>query len=961
ISQQGSEFSVLNEGQKIGNVNLPMPGQHMIENALGCIAVCVSIGITFEVIAKALLNFGGVAQRWKDHGVINGVRIIEDFAHHPTALRANIETANLFLPEGGRLILGFQPQLFSRTQRFAKAYSDIIRTCDAAFLLEIDASGEKNPNTVGSQIIIDHLREASPPVSLSSSPDDLVQNAISFLKPNDIILLAGGADIARTARLVVSQMVEGLKTTSLCRRLLSVDCRQLNQPSIPEKVENALTLIARNFSTVPSATAVCCGAESISYHELNVISYELSLELRARGIGTGSVVAIGLPASIDQVSLQIAVLRAGGTCLTLDEKLPAERLSYMLDIARAALVVTQNGSRIDETLDHAAKIHFEKFVSDCVHNLKGPFFSNHKMDGEPQGDDIAHICFTSGTTGWPKGIPTTHAALFALLQTAIERFGMTNATRTVLNSSLNFDASIAEIMLTLSAGGTLCIPENKQVIMGRNLCDFINRNEITHLFATPSVLSTLPPSSMKSLQTVVAGGEVCSQELADTMSSNCQFFNAYGPSEAAIYSTAWEYTKENDVCIGQPLAHIDLHILNPQGGTVDRDGIGEIFLSGIGVCRRYLGDPELYRDRFVTVKDQDGASVQAYRTGDLARVRTDGQIEFIGRIDNQIKIRGNRIELEEIEATFMRIDFIADAVACIERTDHGSKIVAFYTSRDNVPKDVCDVSQALARSLPDYMSPSTIVEIEEIPMTLTGKKDRIETARRHRHKTFAQDEFIAPVNETQERLANLWRAVLAVDHPVGQIHNFVRLGGDSLKQVTLTMKVEDAFQIIVPPGFFGMITNLRAMAKLVDELIETAMNRVSQNHATPLSDHIYSKQLEFTSGWAGRRHEPQSLIVSVGSPDAEFHLFWCLQAGIELASIANALGPNYCVHGMRSGHLIMAYSDENLARLSQHYALEISKFYPKGTLSFGGNCQGGQVAHAVAGILQKQGRDIKAL
>ncbi|MEP3297893.1 MAG: UDP-N-acetylmuramate--L-alanine ligase [Pseudoruegeria sp.] len=961
-SPQGSEFAVLCDGKKVGDVFLPVPGRHMVENALGCIAVCMSIDIEFAVISKALSTFGRVARRWKDHGVIDGVRVIEDFAHHPTALRVNIETARQLLPPGGRLVLGFQPQLYSRTQRLAKAYAEAIETCDVAFLLEIDAGGEPASLGVGNQIIGEHFSKAASPITLNASPEDLVESVASILRPDDILLLAGGADIARTALLAVSRLREGKDTHSRCTRLLSSGSEKVSEIPMSLRTENALTLIKQNFLAAPSTVAVTCGAACITYQELDVISQKLSDNLRARGIGSGSVVAIGLPPSIDQVSLHIAVLRSGGTCLTLDEKLPPDRLTFMMDVAGTDLLITQNGSRIDAGLQHPAKIHFEAMILDCIRNSKNRISTKPKLNVEPQAGDVAHICFTSGTTGWPKGIPTTHAALSALQSAAMKRFDLTNRVKTVLNSSLNFDASIAEIMLTLAAGGTLYIPETRRTLLGRELRDFINRNEITHLFATPSVLSTLSQSKMKSLQTVVSGGEVCSQDLANAMSQICNFINAYGPSEATIYSTAWQFSKDDDVCIGHPLAHVDLHILNSHGGPVKQGEIGNIFLSGIGVCEGYLGDANTYQDRFAIIKGVSGAPVQAYKTGDLGRFRADGQVEFIGRIDNQIKIRGNRIELEEIENALTRLECVAGAVVCIERTDHSSEIVAFYTTtRDNTPDGTCDINNALARSLPSYMIPSAFIMIEEIPMTLNGKKDRVEVARRHRHKAFPQAEFIAPINDTQKRLANLWQSLLKADHPIGQIHSFDGLGGDSLKQVMLTLDVEVEFNISVPPGFFGVITDLRSMARLVDELIASTANETRCRVKTSLSNEIYFKQKEFTSSWVGIRHEPESLIVSAGPLEAEHNLFWCLQSGDELAKLATALGSTFRVHGMRSGHLVMTYSDENLKALSDYYAWEIDKFYPTGTLYFGGNCQGGQVAHAVAVILQRQGRDVRLL
>jgi len=366
-------------------------------------------------------------------------------------------------------------------------------------------------------------------------------------------------------------------------------------------------------------------------------------------------------------------------------------------------------------------------------------------------------------------------------------------------------------------------------------------------------------------------------------------------------------------------------------------------------------------------------SVRAYRTGDLGRIRADGQLEFIGRLDNQVKIRGNRVELEEIEAALTRIEAIVDAVVCVSQSGRQAEITAYFTACENTHVRDVDISNSLRARLPDYMVPSSYVRVETISFTGTGKKDRKETARRYQYRTHQSVQFVAPVGDTQLRLSQLWQDVLESDQPIGQNHDFELLGGDSLNYMMLSMEVEDEFSVTVPPGFFGRIGSLQPMARQIDQLRIQARHIASVSapgsiHSLPrpsgdtfVNSIIYAKQKTYTSTWDGRRNEAPSLIVSVGSVDAKYQLFWCLQAGTELTSLANKLGEDYCVHGMRSGHLVMDYTEANLTVLSNFYAKEVNRIYPDGPLYFGGNCQGGQVAHAVALLLQKQGRDVRIL
>jgi UDP-N-acetylmuramate--L-alanine ligase len=958
LRSTGSSFDVVADGQLLGRMDIPMPGRHVVMNALACTAACQTLGVRFEDIARGLSDFTGPSRRWEDHGVVRGVRIIDDFAHHPTELQASIETARLLLSAGQRLMLAFQPQLYSRTRRLCGEFARVIDGCDGAFLIEVDGGGERDLRAVSSQAILTAIGETSRPFLFFESVDDFIGGSTAFLRDGDLLLIAGGGAIAGAAGRLARRLGGEDSGHAACRRLL--------EPGPPSRrgrawIANAgsiTSMIAAYAQATPDAIAVCCDGVTLTYAELDAVSDRLADRFRRLGARRGDAIALGLPPSLDQISALLAALKIGAAYLPLDDHLPGDRLRTMADLAGAAILVTASGSRVDRALSHPAKVTFDDLV--CTSESGG-------TDGDPTTraevgpGGTAYICFTSGSTGTPKGIAISHAALSAFMCDALERFGFTSASRTALNSSLNFDVSVGEITMTLCAGGTLVIPGERGTLVGRRLQAFIERNRVTHLLATPSVLATLPTPTPACLRTIISAGETCPQGLADRLSADADFFNAYGPSEATIYSTAWKHSVGAALSIGTPLSHVQVHLLDEHGVPVTEGAIGEICLGGVGVCSGYLGDAGGNADRFGTLRADDGTPVPFYRTGDLARWRPDGQIDFAGRLDLQVKIRGNRVELEEIEFSLRALPEIRDAVVCVERNDHGAELVAYYLSRSNKPVDHTQLSHELSRWLPDYMVPSLYLSVDHIPLTPAGKKHRTRLSEQNRHRLFRPTEFVAPVSATQIRLSGLWQSVLGIPTPPGLEDDFRQLGGDSLSHVMLAMEVEKVFGFDLPPGLLGRHATLAAMASQLDRLAASLTPCIAESGNEFEASDLYARLRTLSATWCGDKRTSASLIVSLGEVSARHHVFWCLQGEPEFQQLARHLGPEYRLYGMRSGHLVMDYTQENVETLSAHYLREILELRPQGPIILGGNCQGGQIAHAVALKLKRLGRKVAVL
>ncbi len=939
----GTEFDLVVHGKAVGRLKTSGPGDYLVENLLAASAAGFALGLSADQIITATEDAPRPARRWQDHGLVAGVHIIDDFAHHPSELRACEDASRQISARGGRRVIAFQPQTPERIRRLAKDFAEALAGFDAVFLL--DPAGGSAVSTGANRIAreLDDIGTACVPCS---SVAGMVTSLSAFLQAGDTAILAGGGTIGVAVQPLIAalQMVGIHHAAAISLKEAGGNLHQTNTAD----GSGLLQRLNRQAEEAPGAPALSCGECGLTHGELARVTDQLANAFAALGISRGETVALGLPPSIDLVCCQIAALKLGAAYLCLDDQLPSERLGYMMESAGVRLLVTSRLSPMFVAAGHIRTEHIEAVVA------KSGKAEGLLREPAPPDREVATICYTSGSTGRPKGVTITHAALEALFADAIPRFGLDAKSRTVLNTSTNFDVSIAEIMMTLCAGGAVVIPEARRTLLGQELGRLIEKSRVTHLFATPTVLETLPTPGSAYPFTIVAAGEICPAALADRLGPGRTFINCYGPAEATIYATACKWVAGNEISIGKPLSHVDLMLLDGEGRPVAKGQPGEICLSGIAVCAGYLGETEAYADRFRIGSD----GRQHYRTGDLAHQRPDGALEFLGRLDQQIKIRGNRIELAEIEATVKGAPGVTDAVACVEEAASGPQIVVYFTHTEEAGEP--DVLAAVVGAwLPAYMIASNFVPVGDIPRTVTGKRDRRETSRRYRHRIARPSRYAAPETASEEVLARLWRKVLEVEAPVGRDDSFDALGGDSLKQMLLVLEIESHFGIRIPPGWFGRITTISAMMPRLDSVRDAGTEPSRQDDGQVTQ--IYGKIRELTANWQGDRRDNTALIVSAGNRQSAHHLFWCLQNGAELDSLAATVGRDIRIHGMRSGHRVFEYTPETVAYLSAHYAREALALVPDGQLFLGGNCQGGQIAHAMAQRLKAAGRTVRKL
>src|SRR5262244_3155627 len=474
-------------------------------------------------------------------------------------------------------------------------------------------------------------------------------------------------------------------------------------------------LFAAQAAKTPDAVAVVFGDEQLSYGELEGRANQLAHHLRALGVGAESVVGVCLERSLELVVALIAILKAGGGYLPLDPGYPRERLSFMLADAGAAVLLTHSGlrDRVDAPdvrrleLDGAAAA-IAAHPSDAPASTVGPH-------------NLAYVIYTSGSTGTPKGVAVTHGGIPNLAAAQIDRFAITAQARVLQFASASFDAAVSEIATTLVSGATLVLAPAQRG--GDALARVICEQNVSHATLPPVLLAELPEHVP--LQTLIVAGDACSAEVVARWSPGRRMINAYGPTEATVCATMSEAL--SGACVpplGGPIWNTRIYVLDGCLEPVPVGVVGELYIAGAGVGRGYVGRGGLTAERFVA--DRYGAAGgRMYRSGDLARWRGDGVLEFVGRADQQVKVRGFRIEPGEIEAELLRHASVSQAVV-VARADRagGQQLVGYVVLAAGAEVDGAALRSHVGSRLPDYMVPSAIVVLDRLPLTANGKLDR---------------------------------------------------------------------------------------------------------------------------------------------------------------------------------------------------------------------------------------------
>jgi amino acid adenylation domain-containing protein len=415
--------------------------------------------------------------------------------------------------------------------------------------------------------------------------------------------------------------------------------------------------------------------------------------------------------------------------------------------------------------------------------------------------NLAYVIYTSGSTGRPKGVMNEHRGLCNLALAQAQLLGVTAESRVLQFSSFSFDASVFELTMALTAGATLCLPPKGPIVLGEALLDLMAKDRPTHAVLPPAVLSSLPVDSRSnSIQTLLVAGDALPGALMQRWARGRRLINAYGPTETTVCATMHECDANDSGAppIGQPILNTRIHLLDSSGEPVEAGSVGEIYISGTCVARGYLNQPELTAGRFSLDPLAREPQTRMYKSGDMGRLREDGALEFLGRSDLQVKVRGYRVELPEIEARLSQCPGVREAAVAAPRDKYGDRyLVAYYTGCDQgQPGSPEQLRERLGRELPEYMVPATYVRLDAFPLTANGKVDRKALPLPHEIKPAAQNKPDLAAGDHATQLARIWRELLEID-AVGYEDHFYQLGGHSLLLVRLQSRILEQMGVLV--------------------------------------------------------------------------------------------------------------------------------------------------------------------
>ena len=549
----------------------------------------------------------------------------------------------------------------------------------------------------------------------------------------------------------------------------------------------------------PGAVALvsASGREALTYAEVNARANRLAHHLRGLGVGPDVLVAIELERSLDAIVAMLGVLKSGGAYVPVDPMLPLERLSTLLEDARPAVVVTR------EELADALPSNWAQLV--CL-DADGESIAR-QSDENPirvgSASSLAYVLYTSGSTGVPKGVAVVHRGVVRLVRgTRYARFGPNEVF--LQAAPLSFDASTFEIWGALLNGGRLIVLPAPTPGLD-DLAEAIRRHHVTTLWLTAGLFHLAVEerlSDLRSLRQLLAGGDVLSPARVRTALRElpgCVLINGYGPTESTTFAACHRirHLDENTatVPIGRPIANTQIYLLDSEQRWVPPGEVGEVYIGGDGLARGYWNRLQLTAEAFVESPFSADPSARLYRTGDLARLLPDGNLEFVGRLDRQIKIHGYRVELGEIETMLQRRPSVAqNVVACRETPDGSRRVVAYVVLRPGMEAGGDELRAWLQQRLPDYMVPTVVARLSSLPLTPNGKLDRKALPEPER---FASRTLAPPRSPMEEQIADIWRAVLRTDE-VGCEENFFDLGGDSLLLIEAHAKLQKRLAVGLP-------------------------------------------------------------------------------------------------------------------------------------------------------------------
>ncbi|MGQ3477838.1 amino acid adenylation domain-containing protein [Paenibacillus sp. TY11] len=586
--------------------------------------------------------------------------------------------------------------------------------------------------------------------------------------------------------------------------------------------------------------AVVSCEKYLTYRQLNEKSNQLAEVLVEHNVCTGCIVGIMMERSVDMIIAVLAVLKSGGAYLALDPGYPEERIKFMLSDSNVKLLLTQQHLRSPNHPGLSKLTVTEQLYSNR---------STNNLERNVCSSDLAYLIYTSGSTGQPKGTLLEHKGIENLQSIWTNKFHITSKDRIGQFASFSFDASVWEIFMALFNGATLYIIPQEIIHQTLDFESYVSENMITVLTLPPSYAVYLEASRITNLRLMITAGSSSSGNLVNQWSPYTTYVNAYGPTEASICASLWvapsAFFEGNSVPIGLSLPNTNFYIFDKQLNPVDCGEIGELFISGCGLARGYLNRPELTKQKFIQHPTIPETII--YRTGDLVRMLSDGNLEYHGRMDQQVKIRGHRIELEEIEVIFLKHKEITEVVVqTIQGEQDQLQLCAYYVARNAI--NTTELRQFIKQELPIYMMPTYFVYLSELPMTINGKVDRKALPIPTRDLS-GQLNHQQPRTDLEELICLLMSEVLGVGQ-VGIYDNFYDLGGDSIKAIQLSAKLNSHNLKLSSHHLLKQPTIAQFGQSIQQILRKSDQGKVLGNvHLTPIQHWFFTKNLTDKHHW----------------------------------------------------------------------------------------------------------------
>nr|AYN44243.1 nonribosomal peptide synthetase [Cloning vector H69C977B_s05]AYN44279.1 nonribosomal peptide synthetase [Cloning vector H69C977B_s11]AYN44303.1 nonribosomal peptide synthetase [Cloning vector H69C977B_s15] len=567
-------------------------------------------------------------------------------------------------------------------------------------------------------------------------------------------------------------------------------------------------LVEEHARRAPDSIALELGGAVLTYGELNERANRAAHQLMDMGAGPEKLVALAVPRSFELLIGLLAIWKAGAAYVPLDLSYPKARLDTIFEDSGAKLLVSTRTAEARWRVPHVSTLWLDE-----------P--SNSELSGNPDSgvrmENAAYVIYTSGSTGQPKGVILEHRGLANVIEMQRHELGADSNCVMLQFSSISFDVSVWEIVMALTNGGRLVLAPADTLLAGEELAKVLITHGVTHMVLPPTSYAVLPADrEYPSLRLLLAAGEALPPEVVNTWAKpGVQFVNAYGPTEVTIICTLGQCKQGEPSAppIGRPALNLEGYVLDSHGVLLPIGVPGELYLGGVGVARGYLNREELTREKFIPHPFKPGARL--YRSGDLVRWRKDGNLEYLGRIDHQVKLRGYRIELGEIEAVLATHPGVAKAVTIVHSAGNsgGVKLLVAYVVPAG-PVDAHSIRDHARKRLPEFMVPAEIILLEELPLTSSGKVDkkRLPPPRLEEHE--ARASFVAPRTPTEKALAALWEELLE-KRPIGAGDNFFQLGGHSLLAAQVMSRVRRTLGVEVPLSAIFEQPTLGALASVI--------------------------------------------------------------------------------------------------------------------------------------------------